>query len=226
MTLSAFAQQWGLSRESPLLRQALTHRSAAPRAASNERLEFLGDALLGLYIARVLMEALPDADEGILTLARSHIVDRETQADVAHALGLPELLRVDPGGQKAGLPHQTRPLSDAFEAIVAALYLECGEEASFTFVQTALAEPIAAALRDPAIKHPKTRIQEALQGKGQRKPEYRVAASSDTTVLVEILGEQNQILGRGSGRSQRAAERAAAEVALKGLTDPDTSAKL
>ena len=166
MTLSAFAQQWGLSRESPLLRQALTHRSAAPRAASNERLEFLGDALLGLYIARVLMEALPDADEGILTLARSHIVDRETQADVAHALGLPELLRVDPGGQKAGLPHQTRPLSDAFEAIVAALYLECGEEASFTFVQKALAEPIAAALSDPAIKHPKTRIRKLSKEKG------------------------------------------------------------
>ena len=67
------------------------------------------------------MAALPEADEGTLTLARSNIVDRETQADASHSLGLPELLQVDVGGQKAGLSHQTRPLSDAFEALVAAL---------------------------------------------------------------------------------------------------------
>lgn len=226
MTLSEFAQRWGLSPESPLLRQALTHRSAAARGASNERLEFLGDALLGLYIARLLMQALPEADEGVLTLARSNIVDRETQADIAQGLGLPELLLVDPGGQKAGLSHQTRPLSDAFEALVAAIYLERGEDAAFAFVQTALAEPIAAALRDPALKHPKTRLQEALQGKGRRKPVYRVCQNDGISVVVEVFGEQDTLLGSGSGRAQRAAERAAAQAALRGLTDLDSSVKL
>lgn len=226
MSLAEFAARWGFSLESPRLRQALTHRSAAPRRESNERLEFLGDALLGVYIARLLMEALPEADEGTLTLARSNIVDRETQADAAQALGLPELLQVDIGGRKAGLPFQTRPLSDAFEALIAALYLDSGEAIALAFVETTLADPIQAALADPTLKHPKTRLQEVLQGRGQRKPEYRVVPSESPEVIVEALGEHATVLGRGAGRAQRSAERAAAEDALKTLTDTQPGVKL
>jgi len=226
VNLTELAERWGFSPESPYLRQALTHRSAAPRRESNERLEFLGDALLGFFVARLLMEALPEADEGTLTLARSNIVDRETQADAAQALGLPELLHVDLGGRKAGLPYQTRPLSDAFEALIAALYLDAGEASAVAFVEATLAEAIQAALADPTLKHPKTRLQELVQGRSQRKPEYRVVANTSMEVTVEVLGESGTVLGRGFGRTHRSAERTAAEAALRTLTEPHTGAKL
>ncbi|MCX6368745.1 MAG: ribonuclease III [Armatimonadetes bacterium] len=217
--MTAFAQRWGFAPESVLLTQALTHRSAAPHPHSNERLEFLGDALLSAYVARILMDALPDAAEGTLTLARASVVDRETQADVAQSLGLPELLRLDPGGQKMGLAQQTRLLSGAYEAVVGALYLECGEYAAFAFVQTTLAEPLQLVLQNPAAKHPKSRLQEALQAQGRKKPEYRQLVSETETdsVSVEVLCEE-QLLGMGTGRALRAAERAAAEEALLQLT--------
>lgn len=212
-----FAQRWGFNPESALLTQALTHRSAAPHPHSNERLEFLGDALLSVYVARILMEALPDAAEGTLTLARASVVDRETQADVAHSLGLPELLRLDPGGQKMGLAQQTRLLSGAYEAVVGALYLERGDAAAFAFVQTTLAEPLQLVLQNPAAKHPKSRLQEALQAQGRKKPEYRPLTSEAESATVEVLCE-GEALGKGSGRALRAAERAAAEDALLRLT--------
>lgn len=215
--MTEFAQRWGFAPESVLLKQALTHRSAAPHPHSNERLEFLGDALLSAYVARILMDALPDAAEGTLTLARASVVDRETQADVAQTLGLPELLQLDPGGQKMGIAQQTRLLSGAYEAVVGALYLEQGEEATFAFVQTTLAEPLQLVLQNPAAKHPKSRLQEALQAQARKKPEYRLTASETDTVTVEVLCE-SEILGQGTGRALRAAERAAAEQALLQLT--------
>ena len=215
--MRAFAERWGFAPESVLLTQALTHRSAAPHPHSNERLEFLGDALLSAYVARILMDALPDAAEGTLTLARASVVDRETQADVAQSLGLPELLRLDPGGQKMGIAQQTRLLSGAYEAVVGALYLECGEDAAFAFVTATLAEPLQLVLQNPAAKHPKSRLQEALQAQGRKKPEYRQIVSETDSVTVEVLCD-SEIMGQGTGRALRAAERAAAEQALLQLT--------
>ncbi len=215
--MTEFAQRWGFAPESVLLTQALTHRSAAPHPHSNERLEFLGDALLSAYVARILMDALPDAAEGTLTLARASVVDRETQADVAQTLGLPELLRLDPGGQKMGIAQQTRLLSGAYEAIVGALYLEQGEEATFSFVLATLAEPLQAVLQNPAAKHPKSRLQEALQAQGRKKPEYHQIVSEADSVTVEVLCE-GEVLGYGTGRTLRSAEQAAAEDTLLQLT--------
>jgi ribonuclease III len=211
-----FAQRWGFAPESALLTQALTHRSAAPHPHSNERLEFLGDALLNLYVARILMDALPDAAEGTLTLARASVVDRETQADTAQSLGIPELLRLDAGGQKMGLAQQTRLLSGAYEALVGALYCEAGEEAAFAFVQSTLTEPLQAAFLNPSAKHPKSRLQEALQAQGRKKPEYRIVATEVETVTVEVLCDGER-LGQGVGRTLRAAEKAAALHILNGM---------
>lgn len=216
MSLTELAERCGFAPESPLLLQALTHRSAAPHPHSNERLEFLGDALLGAYVARILMQALPDAAEGTLTLARASVVDRETQADVAQALGLAERLRVDVGGQRAGLSQQTRLLSGAYEALVGALYLEQGEETTFTFVQQTLAEALAAAIQNPATKHPKSRLQELLQGQGRKKPEYR-AVATEPELTVEVLCD-GLVLGVATGRTLRTAERAAALAALESLS--------
>ncbi|WP_395090618.1 ribonuclease III family protein [Armatimonas sp.] len=221
MTQQEFAERWGFAPGSVLLTQALTHRSAAPHPHSNERLEFFGDALLNLYVARLLMEALPDAAEGPLTLARASVVDRETQADAAHALGIPELLRIDAGGQKMGLSQQTRLLSGAYEALVGALYLEAGEPSALAFVEATLKEPLQAVIQNPATKHPKSRLQEALQAQGRKKPEYRTSATQldAITVSIEVLCE-GLVLGQGTGRALRAAEKAAALSALAHLTDP------
>lgn len=220
MSLTELAERWGFDPGSPLLEQALTHRSAAPHPHSNERLEFLGDALLNVYVARLLMDALPDAAEGTLTLARASVVDRETQADAAQVLGVPELLRLDPGGQKMGLAQQTRLLSGAYEALVGALYQEAGEAAALAFVEATLAEPLQAVIQNPATKHPKSRLQEALQAQGRKKPEYRAldAGPQRESVTVEVLCE-GTLLGTGTGRALRAAERAAALDALAHLTD-------
>jgi ribonuclease III len=216
VTLTEFAEHWGFVPESALLIQALTHRSAAPHPHSNERLEFLGDALLNLYVARLLMDALPEAAEGTLTLARASVVDRETQADAAHALGVPELLRLDPGGQKMGLAQQTRLLSGAYEALVGALYLESGETVALAFVEATLAEPLRAVIDNPATKHPKSRLQEALQGQGRKKPEYRLTGTDATGVTIQVLCD-GEALGQGTGRALRASERLAAESALQRL---------
>ena len=218
MSESAFAQRWGFAPKSALLTRALTHRSAAPHPHSNERLEFLGDALLNLYVARLLMDALPDAAEGTLTLARASVVDRETQADAAQALGLPELLRIDTGGQKMGIAQQTRLLSGAYEALVGALYQESGERVALAFVEATLAESLQAAIQNPTTKHPKSLLQEALQGQGRRKPEYRARAMQSDTVMVEVLCE-SLVLGTGTGHALRAAEKVAALDALAHLTD-------
>lgn len=225
MTLPEFAESWGFCRKSALLTQALTHRSAAPHPHSNERLEFLGDALLNFYVARLLMDALPEAAEGTLTLARASVVDRETQADAAQALGIPELLRIDSGGQKAGLAQQTRLLSGAYEAVVGALSLEAGEKVALRFVEATLAEPLQAVIQNPATKHPKSLLQEALQGQGRKKPEYHLSATLPEAVVVEVLCE-GTVLGRGTGRALRAAEKAAAQDALAHLTEPQPGSML
>jgi ribonuclease III len=225
VSLTELAERWGFAPGSPLLVQALTHRSAAPHPHSNERLEFLGDALLNLYVARLLMAALPDAAEGTLTLARASVVDRETQADAAHALGVPELLRLDPGGQKMGLAQQTRLLSGAYEALVGALYQEAGEAVALAFVEATLAEPLQAVIQNPATKHPKSRLQEALQGQGRKKPEYHAQPALAESVTVEVLCD-GAVLGSGTGRALRVAERLAALDALARLTDSQPGSML
>ena len=225
MTQTELAERWGFAPESVLLNQALTHRSAAPHPHSNERLEFLGDALLNFYVAQLLMDALPDAAEGTLTLARASVVDRETQADAAQALGIPELLKIDSGGQKAGLSQQTRLLSGAYEALVGALYLEAGEQTARAFVEATLAEPLQAVIQNPATKHSKSRLQEALQGQGRKKPEYSLQSTQTDSVTVEVVCE-GSVLGQGVGRALRAAEKAAALDALAHLTEPLPRSKL
>ncbi len=217
--VSELGKRWGFMEGSVYLEQALTHRSAAPHPYSNERLEFFGDALLNLYVARLLMDALPDAAEGVLTLARASVVDRETQADAAQALGIPELLRIDTGGKKMGIAQQTRLLSGAYEALVGALYLEAGEAHALAFVEATLEEPLQAVIQNPATKHPKSRLQEALQAQGRKKPEYRTSTTQPdaATVSVEVLCE-GLVLGQGTGRALRAAEKAAALSALAQLS--------
>jgi ribonuclease-3 len=201
-----------------LLVQALSHRSAG--APHNERLEFLGDALLNLIIAEQLYLRWPKADEGAMTRARAELVRESTLAGVARALDIGAKLTLGPGEMKSGGHRRDSILADAVEAVIAAFYLDAGFDACRQAVLPWF-EPLLAAL--PPLhqvgKDPKTRLQEWLQARQRPLPVYSLIEESgddhDKTFRVGCtLGDQ-AITTEGRGRSRRAAEQAAAEAALQ-----------
>ena len=205
-----------------LLAQALTHRSAA--ALHNERLEFLGDALVNLFVAEALYTHWPKADEGTLTRARAELVRESSLATIARTLGLGEHLILGPGEMKSGGHRRDSILADAVEAIVGAIYFDAG----FAKCRDAVLpwfEPAIAALPPPNKlgKDAKTRLQEWLQGRGKALPVYRLIAETGdehakqfrvACVIVEPALECE-----GEGTSRRAAEQSAAEKILA-VVDP------
>ena len=201
-----------------LLAQALSHRSAG--APHNERLEFLGDALLNLIIAEQLYLRWPKADEGAMTRARAELVRESTLAGVARALDIGPRLTLGPGEMKSGGHRRDSILADAVEALIAAFYLDAGFDACRQAVLPWF-EPLLAAL--PPLhqvgKDPKTRLQEWLQARQRPLPVYALIEESgddhDKTFRVGCtLGDQ-EISTEGRGGSRRAAEQAAAEAALQ-----------
>ena len=201
-----------------LLAQALSHRSAG--APHNERLEFLGDALLNLIIAEQLYLRWPKADEGAMTRARAELVRESTLAGIARALDIGAKLTLGPGEMKSGGHRRDSILADAVEAVIAAFYLDAGFDACRQAVLPWF-EPLLAAL--PPLhqvgKDPKTRLQEWLQGRQRPLPVYALIEESgddhDKTFRVGCtLGDQ-AITTEGRGSSRRAAEQAAAEAALQ-----------
>jgi len=201
-----------------LLAQALSHRSAG--APHNERLEFLGDALLNLIIAEQLYLRWPKADEGAMTRARAELVRESTLAGVARALDIGAKLTLGPGEMKSGGHRRDSILADAVEAVIAAFYLDAGFDACRQAVLPWF-EPLLAAL--PPLhqvgKDPKTRLQEWLQARQRPLPVYSLIEESgddhDKTFRVGCtLGDQ-AITTEGRGSSRRAAEQAAAEAALQ-----------
>ena len=135
---------------------------------------------------------------------------RSLSACPSYSASIPVARRWASPSRPACSPEPTRPWWGA-------LYLECGEDAAFAFVRATLAEPLQLVLQNPAAKHPKSRLQEALQAQSRKKPEYRQLASETESVSVEVLCD-GETLGMGTGRALRAAERAAAEDALLRLT--------
>src|SRR5918997_2566942 len=163
-----------------LLRQALTHRSAAdPRRGqldSNERLEFIGDRVLGLLMAEWLIERFPEEREGELGRRFGALVAWDTLAAVAEALDLGSALVVPPGEGRAGLTGRRNVLADAFEALLGALYLDGGLDAARAFLRRVFAPLVEADARPQASA--KSRLQEWLQGRGLGLPEYRIASAA------------------------------------------------
>lgn len=205
-----------------LLRQALTHRSAGGR--NNERLEFLGDAILGFVIAEALFQHLPTAREGELSRMRASLVKRETLAEVARDLKLGGHLQLGSGELKSGGFRRDSTLADALEAVIGAIYLDsdfatCKARILRLFTPRLEALPSAAALKDP-----KTRLQEHLQARHISLPEYEVLEShgSDHSrrFLVRCRVEELEIVHEGSGNSRRRAEQAAAAGMLETLGVP------
>jgi ribonuclease III len=207
-----------LGPESPHLEQALTHPSYAhesPGALDNQRLEFLGDAILSFISSRVLYHLFPSADEGELTRKRAQIVSTEALAHFARHHNLGELIRFGKGGARSSLSDSDNVLADAVEALLAATYLDSGlraaEEAANAIVEHALAQPEHRSL------DPKSELQNSVQALGGRAPTYEVlrqdgpAHESVFEVVVRVAGRE---VGRGLGRSKKAAERNAALAAL------------
>ncbi|MBL8296929.1 MAG: ribonuclease III [Rhodanobacteraceae bacterium] len=202
-----------------LAEQALTHRSAGK--PNNERLEFLGDSLVGMLVAELLFELHARADEGELTRMRAQLVSGAALADVARSLALGEVLRLGPGELKSGGHRRDSILADAFEALVAAVYLDAGWDACRSCVRTLFSER-AAQLRAPQ-KDAKTRLQELLQARGLPLPVYELISSSgdDHAKVFDVACILGHLPLRFAGRapSRRAAEQIAAGSALEHIKE-------
>lgn len=200
-----------------LLTQALTHRSAG--APHNERLEFLGDALVNLFIAEALFARWPQADEGALTRARAELVRESALAPIARDLDLGAQLTLGPGEMKSGGHRRDSILADALEALVAAIYLDAGFETCRSTVLPWF-EAAMAALPPPhkVGKDAKTRLQEWLQGRQKPLPVYALLLETGEehakTFRVSCTLAEPAIATEGEGSSRRAAEQVAAEAAL------------
>jgi ribonuclease-3 len=217
MTDAALAARIGyLFRDPALLERALTHRSATGRAglASIERLEFLGDRVLGLLIAEWLVERFPKEREGALGRRLSVLVSAPVLAEIGAGLGLGEALRVEKAGGKAGLRAGQNVLADATEAVIGAIYLDGGLEAARRFVRAEWAARIAADPTPPV--NAKSRLQEYLLGRGLPLPEYRLLSAEGPdhrplfTVEVVAAGRA----AKATGESKQAAQQAAAQAWL------------
>ena len=203
-------------RDEALLTQALTHRGA--RAAdkpmgTNERLEFLGDRVLGLVIAEALLVAFPEENEGALAARLAALVSAPALARVADGFGLAPYIKVAPG-QRAG-DGTTAVLADACEAVIGALYLDGGLLVAGRFIREHWASMISEDVRPP--KDAKTALQEWAQGRGLQLPIYRTIAESGPAHAPHFVMEveiDNVPPMRGEGRSKRAATQAAAAALL------------
>ena len=206
--------------DAALLRQAFTHRSAG--SPHNERLEFLGDALLNLIVAEQLYARWPKADEGAMTRARAELVRESTLAAIARSLDLGARLTLGPGEMKSGGHRRDSILADAVEALIAAIYLDAGFDACRTAV-LGLFEPLLAGL--PPLhqvgKDPKTRLQEWLQARQLPLPAYTLLSETgdehDKTFHVACTLSEPPLAAEGEAGSRRAAEQRAAEAVLSKL---------
>lgn len=204
-----------------LLAEALTHRSAADARGgqldSNERLEFLGDRVLGLLMAEWLTERYPAEREGNLTRRLSSLVAWETLARVGEAIGLAEALRIPPGEERAGLRARQTVLADAVEALLGAVYRDGGLDAARAVVRRHWAALLDAAPKPPVSA--KNRLQEHTLGRGLGLPEYRLVSAAGPShapfFVVEVTAAGRS--AEGAGETKRAAELAAAEAWLAGI---------
>ncbi|MGV3719814.1 MAG: ribonuclease III [Actinomycetota bacterium] len=229
LRVRSFGAQLGITEEHlPLLERALTHRSLADEAPAgdNERLEFLGDTVLALLVCEHLYRTFPSHTEGQLTKLKQRYVSEPSLAEAAAALDLGGLLAIATGDDVSGGRERPSTLSDAFEAVLAAVYLTQGIEAARTFVRTRLIDRV-----DPDVVWDyKSRLQEWCQERHSATPFYRSEPSSGpahapifrSEVLLSTNAEagQEKILGEGTGRSKKLAEQAAAQDALSRLEKP------
>ncbi|UCC13299.1 MAG: ribonuclease III [Gammaproteobacteria bacterium] len=208
-------------RDAVYLEQALTHRSAG--GDHNERLEFLGDAVLGMLIAERLYLALPQADEGYLSRLRAHLVRRETLAQVGHEIGLGERIKLGSGELKSGGFRRASIVANGLEALLGAIYLDGGLEPVAKVIDVLFESRLRTLPSQKDLKDPKTRLQEMLQGRGIEVPSYAVEEVSGEAhkrhfaVSCSIPALDRKTTANGTSR--RAAEQRAAAAMIDLLGD-------
>jgi len=222
--LEALQQRSGCRFAQPaLLRRAVTHRSFG--TDHNERLEFLGDAVLNLAISSLLFERFAGSDEGDLTRVRAHLVREDSLHRVALALGLPEVLRLSEGEARGGGAQRASILADALEALIGAAFLDGGFDRAQALVQRLFGEVIATTELEAWTKDAKTELQEWLQARRLPVPVYRIHATRGQahaqTFEVECAVPSLGLAQQGEGRSRRQAEQEAARRVIALLDSSD-----
>jgi len=203
-------------RDPALMELALSHRSRG--GVNNERLEFLGDAVLNCNIAEALFERFPDASEGDLSRMRAALVCGEALAELARELNLGDVLRLGQADRKSGVRRRDSVLADALEALLGAICRDGGREVVRERILDLFAQKLDTVSPQAITKDPKSRLQEWLQGRGDPLPDYQLAAVEGEghqqvfTVHCAIAGQASPFVGVGSSRQR--AEQAAAESAL------------
>lgn len=208
-------------KDKSLFDLALTHRSWLNennrQGESNERLEFLGDAVLELAVSVKIYKELPKKEEGFLTAIRANLVNTKNLAEVATALNLGSSLKLSKGEEQGGGRENPSLLADTTEALIGAIFLDQGYSAAEEFIQKNLLKDLAKKLEEP-LKDPKSRLQELVQAKGYLAPKYKVVKESGPDhakifeVAVEVDGKK---VGTGKGNSKGIAQQEAAAVALE-----------
>jgi ribonuclease III len=220
--VDALRRRLGLSSLDPALgRAALTHKSFVNEhrgeGADNERLEFLGDAVVDLAVSHRLMERFPLADEGELSKLRALLVNEETLARVARQMALGDLLRMGRGEDMTGGRDKNSVLADALEAVIGAVYLGSGLEAAMSVVDRLFAELLEGVAQGKSGEDWKTRLQELVQTRSRISPRYRVVSERgpdhSKTFEVEVT-VGTELYARARGRSKKEAEQAAARETL------------
>ncbi|MDO9073373.1 MAG: ribonuclease III [Rubrivivax sp.] len=222
--LVALQQRLGYRFTQPeLLRRALTHRSWG--AEHNERLEFLGDAVLSLGVSSLLYARHGGSDEGDLTRVRAHLVREDSLHRAALALGVPDVLRMSEGELRGGGAQRPSLLADAVEAVIGAVFLDSGYEAAQALVQRLFGEVIQATEAENWSKDAKTELQEWLQARKLPVPAYRITATRGQahaqTFEVECAVPALGLAEQGEGKSRRTAEQEAAGRMLDALKAND-----
>lgn len=213
-------------RDEGLLRLALTHPLVAHEGGvpvpHNQRLEFLGDAVLQLILTHELYEKFPAFDEGPLTKGRAKLVNRRTLAEHARGLSLGTHLILSHGEETSGGRERASTLADAFESLLGAIFLDGGFGAAQKFVLREFDSAFGKLSVPPTIENPKGELQELLQARSPEAPEYHVlsATGPDHDRMFECVVQHAGVeLARGSGKSKKAAESDAARAALKKLRE-------
>ena len=204
-------------RNRALLRRALTHKSAG--ADNFERLEFLGDAVLGFVVAQTLFEAHDDASQHELTLMRANLVNAAALAEAARRLDLGRFLNLGEGERKAGGARRASTLADALEAVLGAIVCDGGSDAAGNVVRRLFAKRTATP-EDISAKDAKTRLQELLQGRRLPLPEYHAQqGGAEHAPVFAATCRVGDLSRRGQGKSRREAEKAAAAAMLRALAE-------
>lgn len=207
-------------KDTDLFNLAFTHRSWVNENDSplgtNERLEFLGDAVLEFVVSQYIYNKFPQKDEGFLTYLRSRVVDTKNLAEAAKNLGVADNIFLSKGEENSGGRSNPAILANTVEAIIGAIYLDQGLENAKKFIDENILFDISDKLQKP-LKDPKSRLQEAVQAMGKMAPKYRVLSESgpdhDPTFKVGVYVENKEIT-TGTGKSKLKAEQSAAELAL------------